>query len=278
MNKILKQLVQLLLINSLILFSTQVTAQSPDSRICNCFTKAVSPDFMLASKAIYGTVGITISRNMLLTPNQSQAVRFVIPVLEAKTGCTASYTLYIADERGNKIYELSTRSNEFSYTFTDCSKTFDITLLATAKTANGGDGNCTRSINFKLKPVCNTVVCDCFNQKGGSKATSGDFTINGSVDCQPIQNNQRRYVLRFGITNKTNCILNIESITVHGQTIEVPVYNTAPRSQTQGISLGFSTPMSQSAPADSKLSAVVRYSLNGRKCSVTMDLPYNNCK
>lgn len=269
---------QLLLISSLISLSTGVKAQSPDSRICNCFTKAVSPDFMLASKAIYGTVGITISRNMLITPNQSQAIRFVIPVLEAKAGCSASYTLYIADERGNKVYELSTRSNEFSYTFNDCSKTFDITLLATAKTANGGDGNCTRSINFKLKPVCNTVVCDCFNQKGGSKAISGDFNINGSVDCQPVQNNQRRYLLRFDIINKTNCILNIESITVHGQTIEVPAYNTAPRSQTQGISLGFSTPISQSAPADSKLSAVVRYSLNGRKCSITMDLPYNNCK
>lgn len=261
----------------ILFYHHHTNAQSPDSRICNCFTKAVLPDFMLASKAVYGRVGVVLSRNMLLTPNQSQPVRFEVPLLEAKTGCTSFYTLYIADERGNKVYELTSRSNQFTYTFADCSKTYDVILQVTAKSANGGDGNCTRGINIKVKPVCNTTVCDCFNQKGGSKAISGDLNLTGSMDCLPVQNNQRRYVLRFGIINKTNCILNIESITVHGQTISVPAYNTAPHSQTQGISLGFSTPMNQGPPADSKVSAVVRYTLNGKKCSATMDLPYTNC-
>jgi hypothetical protein len=256
---------------------TSVKAQSPDSRVCNCFTKVISPDFMLGTKAVYGRIGLFLSRDMELNPNQSQPVKFTIPVLEAKQGCTASYTLYIADERGAKIYEVTARSNEFTYSFNDCSKTYEVRLLATAKSVNGGDGNCSRRINIKVKPVCNTVVCECFNQKD-SKAISGDVNINGSMDCLPVQNNQRRYVLRFGIVNKTNCILNVESITVHGQTVSVPAYNTAPLSQTQGISLGFSTPMSQGAPADAKVSALIRYNLNGRKCSVTMDLPYTNCK
>jgi hypothetical protein len=260
------------------LSALELNAQSPDSRICNCFTKAISPDFMLGTKAAYGRIGLFLSRTMELKPNQTQPVKFTIPVLEAKAGCTSSYTLYIADERGNKVYEVTSRLNEFTYSFNDCSKTYDVSLQATAKSANGGDGNCTRGINIKVKPVCNTTLCECFNQKGGSKTTSGDLNINGSMDCLPVQNNQRRYVLRFGIINKSDCILNVESITVHGQTISVPAYNTAPRSETKGISLGFSTPISQSAPADSKVSAVVRYNLNGRKCSVTMDLPYNNCK
>lgn len=254
----------------------KLNAQSPDSRVCNCFTKAIASDFMLGTKAVYGRIGLFLSRDLELKPNQSQPVKFTIPVLEAKQGCTSSYTLYIADERGAKLYEATGRNNEFTYSFTDCSKTYEVRLLATAKSVNDGDGNCTRSINIKVKPVCNTVVCECFNEKG-SKAISGDVNINGSMDCLPVQNNQRRYVLRFGIINKSDCVLNVESITVHGQTISVPAYNTAPRSETKGISLGFSTPMTQGAPADSKVTAVVRYSLNGRKCSVAMDLLYNNC-
>jgi hypothetical protein len=254
----------------------KLIAQSPDSRICNCFTKALSPDFMLGTKAAYGRIGLFLSRDMELKPNQSQPVKFTIPVLEAKQGCTSSYTLYIADERGAKVYEVTGRNNELTYSFNDCSKTYEVRLLATAKSSKGGDGNCTRRVQFKVKPVCNTVVCECFNSKG-NKAISGDLNINGSMDCLPPQNNQRRYVLRFGIINKSDCVLNVESITVHGQTIAVPAYNTAPRSETKGISLGFSTPMSQGTPADAKVSAVVRYNLNGKKCSITMDLPYNNC-
>ncbi|MBX9782176.1 MAG: hypothetical protein K2X48_02680 [Chitinophagaceae bacterium] len=257
-------------------YVTGLYAQSPDARVCNCFTKAISADFMLGTKAGYGRIALFLSRDMELKPNQSQPVKFTFPALEAKQGCTASYTLYIADERGAKIYEATGRNNEFTHSFNDCSKTYEVRLVATAKSVNGGDGNCSRSINIKVKSVCNTVVCECFNQKD-SKAISGDININGSMNCLPVQNNQRRYILGFGISNKSNCVLNVESITVHGQTIAVPAYNTAPRSETKGISLGFSTPMSQGAPADSKVTVVVRYSLNGRKCSVTMDLPYNNC-
>lgn len=260
----------------LLLSMEKLVAQSPDSRVCNCFAKAISPDFMLGTKAVYGRVALFLSRDMELKPNQSQSVQFTIPVLEAKAGCTSYYTLYIADELGAKVYEVTGLNNVFTYSFNDCSKTYEVQLLATAKSSRGGDGNCTRRIHFKVKPVCNTLVCECFNSKG-SKAISGDVNINGSLDCLPVQKDLRRYVLRFGIINKSICILNVESITVHGQTIAVPAYNTAPRSETKGISLGFTTPLSQGSPADSKVSAVVRYSLNGRKCSITMDLPYNNC-
>lgn len=254
-------------------------AQSPDSRICNCFTDAVSPEFMTASKAVYGRVGVLLTRDLLITPNQSQSVKFTVPSMPVKAGCTASYTLYVADERGAKVYELTKQTNEFTYAFTDCNKTYEVRLLATAKSSAGSAGNCSRSIAIKVKPVCNTTVCDCFQQKGSkSQAVSGDLNLSGSMDCIGVQNNLRRYVLRFGITNKTNCILNVESITVHGQTISVPAYNTAPFSQTKGVSLGFTTPLNVASPADSKVNALVRYSLNGRKCAVTIELPYNVCK
>lgn len=257
----------------------ELKAQSPDSRICNCFTAAVAPEFMTQTKAVYGRVGILLTRDLLITPNQSQSVKFTVPPMPIKTGCTASYTLYVADERGAKVYELTKQTNEFTYAFADCNKTYEVRLLATAKSSAGSAGNCSRSIAIKVKPVCNTTVCDCFQQKGSkSPAISGDLNLNGSVDCMGVQNNQRRYVLRFGITNKTNCILNIESITVHGQTISVPAYNTPPSSQTQGISLGFSTPLNVASPADAKVNALVRYSLNGRKCAVTIEIPYNRCK
>lgn len=253
-------------------------AQSADSKICSCYSQAVSSDIMNGTKAIYGRIGVLLTRDLLLTPNESQAIKFIVPTLPLKVGCTPSYTMYVADERGAKVYELTKQTNEFSYTFPDCNKTYEVRLLATAKTTTGSAGNCTRSVFIKVKPVCNTTVCECFMQEGSKpQAAFGDFNLTGSLDCLALQNNQRRYVLRFGIINKTNCILNIESITVHGQTISVPAFNTAPFAQTQGVSLGFSTPMNMAPPADSKVNALVRYSLNGRKCSATMEFPYKMC-
>ncbi|HMO34044.1 MAG TPA: hypothetical protein PKE07_13705 [Lacibacter sp.] len=253
-------------------------AQSADNKICYCFTQPVSSGFMTGTKAVYGTVGLFLTRDLLLTPNQSQPVKFTVPLLPVKADCQPSYTLYVADERGVKISEITKQSNEFSYTFADCNKTYEVRLLATARTTTGSAGNCTRSVFIKVKPVCNTVVCECFQQKGSKPSlASGDLNLAGSMDCLATQSNQRRYVLRFGIINKTNCMLNIESITVHGQTISVPAFNTAPLAETKGVSLGFSTPMHLAPPADSKVSALVRYSLNGKICSVTMDFPYKAC-
>ena len=128
----------------------KLNAQSPDARVCNCFTKAVSSDFMLGTKAAYGRIGVVLARDMELKPNQSQPVKFTMPVLEAKQGCTSSYTLYIADERGGKIYEATSRNNEFTYSFNDCSKTYEERLLVTAKSANGGVGNFMRSLYFRV--------------------------------------------------------------------------------------------------------------------------------
>lgn len=261
----------------MLLYCHYSIAQSPDSRICNCFTKAISSDFMLGTKAAYGRIALFLSRDMELKPNQSQPVKFTIPVLEAKQGCTSSYTLYIADERGTKIYEATGRNNEFTYSFNDCNKVYEVRLLSTAKSVNGGDGNCSRSIGIKVKPVCNTTVCNCFIDKSGRTGSSGDVNINGKVECLSSSATQHRYVLKFDIINKTNCILNVQTITVHGQTIEVPKYNTSPLATTRGISLGFSTPLTQAPPADSKLNIVVRYMLNDKKCTVTMEVPYYGC-
>jgi hypothetical protein len=266
----------LLLLIGVITATQWLTAQSPDSRICNCFTGAVSPDLMLGTKAIYGTVGITLSRDLELKPRQLEAVKFTLPVVASKSNCRTWYTLYIADDQNKKVYELTSGSNEMTYSFPDCNRTYYVRLLVFSKSAAGGDGNCSRAISIKVTPQCITATCNCSVEKGSKGGVmSADFTLAGKVQAAPPAAGQRKYVVRFDIVNKSNCILNIQSLTVHGQTIEVPPFNTAPRAQTRGISLGFSTPATQSPPADSKVSVLVRYSLGARKCAETIELPYS---
>lgn len=249
-------------------------AQSPDSRICNCFTTSVLSDFMTRTKMTYGTIGLFLSRDLEVKPKQLETVKFILPTLESKSNCRSSYSIYIADDQNRKVYEVSSPTNEISYRFAECNRTYYVTLKAYSKSAAGGDGNCSRSISIKVTPQCVTTVCDCANSKGSKGGTSADFSLNGKVQSAGSGGGQYRYVIRFDIINKSACYFNIQSLTVHGQTIEVPPYNTTPGGQTKGVSLGFSTPSSQSPPADTKVSVLVRYSLNGKKCAETIQLPY----
>ena len=251
-----------------------LNAQSADSRICNCFATAVSPEFMTRTKMTYGTIGLFLSRDLEVKPKQLETVKFLLPILESKPNCRSSYSVYIADDQNRKVYEVTTGTNEISYRFPECNRTYFVTLKAFSKSAAGGDGNCSRSISIKVTPQCVTTVCDCANGKGSKPGASADYSLNGKVQAAGSGGGQNRYVIRFDIINKSACYFNIQSLTVHGQTIEVPQYNTAPGGQTKGVSLGFSTPSSQSPPADTKVSVLVRYSLNGKKCAETIQLPY----
>jgi len=250
---------------------------SPDSKVCKCFATTVPSTFMTGTKAHYGTMGIALSNDLEIKPKQAQPVKFVIPVLASKSTCKSWYSIYITDDQNKKVYESAGAGNEKSYTFPDCNKTYHVQLMAYSKSTAGGDGNCSRRIHITVKPQCNTVVCNCFMEKGVKATTSGDLNINGKVECLPSTATQKRYVLKFDIANKTDCILNVQTISVHGQTIEVPPYNTASKATTPGISLGFSTPLAQARPTGSKLSITVKYTLNGKKCSTTMELPYVAC-
>lgn len=268
------KMIALLMFYSLAISVQGLKAQSADSRVCNCFTSAVSSDFMTRTKVMYGTIGLFLSRDLEVKPKQLEAVKFILPVLESKSTCRSSYSIYIADDQNRKVYELTSGTNEISYRFPECNRTYYVTLKAFSKSNAGGDGNCSRTISIKITPQCVTTVCDCATGKGSKGSASADYTLNGKVQAVGNSGGQNRYVIRFDVTNKSACYFNIQSLTVHGQTIEVPAYNTPPGGQTRGVSLGFSTPSTQAPPADTKVSVLVRYSLNGKKCAETIQLPY----
>ncbi len=250
-------------------FPFWVNAQvSPDSRICNCFTEPVPSHFMSGTKAAYGTIAIYLSPGLELPPKQQERVKFTIPVLGSKQGCTSWYSIYITDELGNKVFESAGMNNEITYSFPDCEKTYSVQLLAYSKSANGGDGNCTRRISFVVKPKCNTASCAC---------TNAPYKLTGEVQCLGRSGSENRYSLRYSVTNLSDCILTISTITIMGQTIEMPPTKIAPKGSLTGISMGFSTPASTPIYSDTKVGASVRFMLNDRKCSETMQLPYKRC-
>ena len=129
---------------------------SADSRICNCFDVPVAGDFMKSTKAVYGRIGVVLSPGIELKPEQSQPVKFTVPVLKSKSGCISSYNIYITDSLNSKVYDKTSTENEISYAFPGCGKTYHVTLVAFSKSASGGDGNCSRRINFTVKTQCLT--------------------------------------------------------------------------------------------------------------------------
>lgn len=259
-----------------VLFVNQAMAQSADSRICNCFTSAVPADFMLASKAIYGSIGVVLKRNDELKPRESQPVKFIIPKLEPKQGCGSVYSIYITGEANNTVHEPEDSHNEFTYSFRDCSKTYTVKLTAYSKSPAGRDGNCSRSITFRVKPQCNTASCNCGTDKGKA-AASTDLNLDGKVTCLPPSARFRRYTIRYKITNRTDCNLRIESITVLGTSFGSSTDPVTARASSTTFDIGFSTPLLTAPPADDRLTAAVRYNLNGKKCTAMMDLPYEAC-
>lgn len=253
--------------------------QSPDSRICNCFSSTVSPDFMLATKAIYGTVGITINRNDEVKPNQSQQVKFVIPKLPIKQGCGGVYKILIRNETGATVFETEDSHNEFTYSFPDCNKTYSVTLMATAKASSGSGGNCSRTLNFTVIPQCNTAVCNCDSQPASGKfsGTSINMNVEGKLSCGIVTATRRSYALEYKVTNKTNCRMTIESISVLEETINGNTVIVAKGSSIK-FNTGISTALSKAAPTGNNIIITVRYKLNERSCTAVIKLPYVACR
>ncbi|MFN4147188.1 MAG: hypothetical protein ACK4GN_15280 [Runella sp.] len=137
----------------LLLFG-KAAAQSPDSRVCNCFTEPVSNDLMLQTQAIYGNVGITLSRDMQLTPNTGQNIRFVFPALPLRSHCQPSYGVAIHDQNNRLVLERTLTTHEFNHTFEGCNSVYHVSLVASGVSEGGGQGNCSRRIHFTVKPRC----------------------------------------------------------------------------------------------------------------------------
>lgn len=129
--------------------------QSPDARVCYCWTSTVSNDHMLGTSAVYGRIGIKLSRGMELKPNNGQPVQFNIPVLPTRTNCRNIYSILIYDETTKStVFESESTNPSMGYTFSGCGKTFSVTLKTASRAVSGSAGNCSRSITFQVKPQC----------------------------------------------------------------------------------------------------------------------------
>jgi hypothetical protein len=257
-------------------------AQSPDSRICNCFATPVSENFMDATRVIYGSIGVVVKRNEEIKPAQSQPVRFIIPRLTPKPNCSAVYNIYITDESGAVVYSSEDSHNEFSWTFDQCDKRYEVRLLAVAKSGTGGDGNCSRGITFYIKPNCNNATCNCdpVNRSGKPMNTSINFNLEGKVTCTAPTATRRTYILQYAFTNKTNCKLLIQSVTVLGETIGSASSPTTiiAHGHSATYNTGFSTALSRPSPTESSVNLTVRYKLNNKECTASIKVPYERCR
>jgi len=257
----------------------ETKAQSADSRICNCFTTALPSTFMEATKVIYGTIGVVVKREEELKPAQSQPVRFSIPKLTPKQGCGAVYNIIIRDEAGTIVYEDEDSHNEFSYTFPECGKRYDITLTASARSTGDNDGNCSRSIHFYIKPVCNTQTCSCDPPASGKNiGTSINLKVEGKLICGITTATRRTYTFQYQFTNKTRCRMVIESITVLGETLSGGSAAMTAAGKSTAYNTSISTALSTAAPTGTSVNITVRYKVNDRSCTATLKMPYTSCR
>lgn len=257
---------------------SQLMAQSADARVCTCFAAQVPDNFLSGTRVQLGVVSTPLIKDTLLQPLHGQPVKFTMPLPVLKPGCRAVYTLYVADSAGNKIYELTGRMNTVSYTFPACDKTYQVSLLVTGKNETAGAGNCTRRIGFRVKARCNTVTCNCFVLKGKTSPVSADLNLNGRLECIPQASGPRKFVLKFGLVNKTSCQLKLQTLNVFGQDIDVSFITVDPSGTKEGFSLGVNATSAEPAPAGTVVPVKIGYSLNGKKCSMTADIPFSNCQ
>jgi hypothetical protein len=267
----------------LVLFSMvvvgMVTAQSPDSRVCSCLTTAVPDNFLDGTKLIYGSIGVVIRRGEELKPAQGQPVKFVIPKLIPKQGCGTVYRILIMDEAGNTVYENEDSYHEFGYTFEQCDKRFTVRLVATAQTGSGGNGNCSRRTEFYIRPVCNTASCNCDRQPSGGKITGTSINLNveGKLVCRQPTATRKVYTCEYQLTNKTDCRMIVESVTVLGQPLGSTAFTIAPKARSVSFNTGVSTPLAQASPDGSSVYLYIRYKLNSKSCSAIIKIPYTAC-
>lgn len=133
----------------------KIQAQSADAKACTCWSEKVSPDHMLATSAFYGRIGVKLTRDMELKPENGQPVRFEIPALPVKpAACRNYYSIYITDENNRPVRQSEGTNPSFNHTFTGCGQTFTVQLMTFSKPPSGSGGPCTRRITFKVKPPC----------------------------------------------------------------------------------------------------------------------------
>ena len=127
---------------------------STDSRVCNCWDDALPADFMSGTKAVYGRIGVMISKGTVVTPGASQPVVFTIPILKARSGCYSRYSIYVTDSLNRKVHEQTIAQNKLTYAFQGCNRKYLVTLLAFSKSSSGSAGNCTTRLNFTVHTKC----------------------------------------------------------------------------------------------------------------------------
>ncbi|MFT3980257.1 MAG: hypothetical protein QM687_07300 [Ferruginibacter sp.] len=255
-------------------------SQSPDSRICNCRAEPVSDDFMKAATVKISGISSPLVAQSILRPQQEHTVNFTVPKMVSKSHCSSKFTLTIFDDSTNAIIlETTSANNSFAYAFKDCRKKYRVTLVSFTSSGGSGDGNCRRSVTFYVMPKCYVQQCNCYSAavKAGKTPVSGDLNIDGKLICKTPTSAQRSYIFQYSIINKTDCTLKVESVTVHGQTIALPVFNIMPRGRSAVLTEAVITPAAQAAPSSAVTRITVRYSLNGKSCSTSMDIPYQAC-
>lgn len=262
----------------LMFFSLEGKAQSPDSRICECLSVALSDNFMDATKAIFGTTGVTVHREEELRPAQNLRVKFVIPAMTPRSGCGAVYKIQVLDKNGLVVYEDEDSQPAFTYAFEQCDSRYEVTVTASVKSPGGNDGNCTRSRHFYVRPVCNNNTCACDPPSSGKNiGTSRNVGLEGKLSCGVITATRRSYTFQYKITNKTNCRMVIESVTVMGQTISGTPTAIVAGGSTTRYNTSISTPLATAAPATGSVNVVVRYKVNDRSCTATIKIVYEPC-
>ncbi len=256
----------------------KLKAQSADTRVCTCFAAQVPDNFMAGTRVLIGTVSSSLVKDAMLQPLQGQPVKFTMPVPVLKPGCRAVYTLFIADSAGKRIYEQTGRMSTISYRFPDCDKIYYVSLLVTGKNETTGAGNCTRRINFTVKARCNAATCNCFVQKEKNNAGSADLNLSGRLECIPQAAASRKYVIKFSVINKTSCQLKLQYLTIFGQNLDVSFITGEPSGTKEGFSLGVNESTDHPAPAGTLVPVKISYSLNGKNCSITTEIPFSNCQ
>lgn len=252
-------------------------AQGADTRVCECFTAPVPNDFLGTTVIHYphATRGLVLDQHRDFTPPVNVPVNWMMPRLQLRSNCGAVYRIAVLDSlSGAVLYESEDSAPKFSYTFTECGRIYEVRLSATAKPVAGSGGNCTRQIRYGVRPQCNTAACAC----GGGAGISPDINLNGKLLCLPSSTTRRRYTLQYRVVNKTACSLKVESLTVLGESLGSGGPDIPARGSSPSYNNGFSTPLATPPPSGAKVSVQVRYSLNGRKCSATLDMPYEACR
>jgi hypothetical protein len=238
-------------------------------------------DFVSGSTGVFinnATRGTFLSSSRDFTPPVNVPVKFVIPKLPIRKTCGAEYKIGVKEmATGRVVYENEDSFNEFSYTFTDCTKTYELILLASAKKPGALEGNCSRSIRVTVKPQCNTAVCNCDPVKPRPTGYSSNFNVEGKVLCLSPTDRLRRYSIQYSFVNKSNCNLVIESVTILGQSLGSNSVTIPAGGRSANFNMGFSTPLTQAPPAEGSVNILVQYKLNDKSCSTTIKMPYTPC-